>query len=241
MTSSPRRLIVNADDFGQSAGVNRGIIETHEKGILTSASLMVRWPAAAEAASYARAHRSLGVGLHLDFGEWTLQRGEWVERYHVVDRSDPSAVAEEMGHQLGLFRDLMSTEPTHIDSHQHAHRDELLRDVVMEVARELGIPVRHFASSIAYRGNFYGQTEGGESNLAAISPEALITLIGELSDGATEIACHPGYGHDLDTMYREEREHEVRSLCDPRVRAAIAEARIELCSFASFRGPLSFA
>ena len=50
-----RRLIVNADDFGQSPGVNRGIIEAHQHGIVTSASLMVSWPAAAEAAAYGRA------------------------------------------------------------------------------------------------------------------------------------------------------------------------------------------
>jgi YdjC-like protein len=49
--TAARYLIVNADDFGQSSGVNRGIIEAHEKGILTSASLMVRWPATEEAAA----------------------------------------------------------------------------------------------------------------------------------------------------------------------------------------------
>ncbi len=50
-----RYLIVNADDFGLSEGVNRGIIRAHEQGIVTSASLMVRGAAAAEAARYARA------------------------------------------------------------------------------------------------------------------------------------------------------------------------------------------
>ena len=47
-------LIVNADDFGLSEGVNRGIIEAHERGIVTSASLMVLRPAAASAADYSR-------------------------------------------------------------------------------------------------------------------------------------------------------------------------------------------
>ena len=47
--TAPRSLIVNADDFGQSRGVNRGVIEAHERGIVTSASLMVRWPAAESA------------------------------------------------------------------------------------------------------------------------------------------------------------------------------------------------
>ena len=61
-----RYLIVNADDFGQSDGVNRGIVRAHEGGIVTSASLMVRWPAAEEAAACARTHLRLSVGLHLD-------------------------------------------------------------------------------------------------------------------------------------------------------------------------------
>jgi len=56
-----RSLIVNADDFGQSAGVNAGVMATHQRGIVTSASLMVRSPAAAEAVAYARAHPSLSL------------------------------------------------------------------------------------------------------------------------------------------------------------------------------------
>ena len=66
---STRYLIVNADDFGQSHGVNRGIMQAHRRGIVTSASLMVRWLAASEAAAYAREHPSLSLGLHVDLGE----------------------------------------------------------------------------------------------------------------------------------------------------------------------------
>ncbi|MCZ7635194.1 MAG: hopanoid biosynthesis-associated protein HpnK [Verrucomicrobia bacterium] len=61
----PRRLIVNADDFGRSSDINAAVLEAHRTGILTSASLMVNEPAAAEAIALARAHPSLGVGLHL--------------------------------------------------------------------------------------------------------------------------------------------------------------------------------
>ncbi len=61
----PRRLIVNADDFGRSDAINQAVIQAHCEGILTSASLMVNEPACAEAARLARAHPRLGVGLHL--------------------------------------------------------------------------------------------------------------------------------------------------------------------------------
>ncbi len=60
-----RRLIVNADDFGRSAAINQAVIRAHQEGILTTASLMVNEPEAAEAVALAKANPRLGVGLHL--------------------------------------------------------------------------------------------------------------------------------------------------------------------------------
>jgi hopanoid biosynthesis associated protein HpnK len=60
-----RRLIVNADDFGRSHSINRAVIEAHQRGILTTASLMVNGGAAAEAVALAKENPRLGVGLHL--------------------------------------------------------------------------------------------------------------------------------------------------------------------------------
>src|SRR4051794_690524 len=126
-------VIVNADDFGQSHGANRGIIEAHERGIVTSASLMVRWPAAAEAAAYGRNHPCLSIGLHLDFGEWTCRDGAWELLYRVIDVSDATTVAAEVARQLETFRALVGRNPTHLDSHQHAHRQEPTRAIVAGV------------------------------------------------------------------------------------------------------------
>src|ERR1041384_5283397 len=123
----PKYLIVNADDFGLSDGVNRGIIEAFERGIVTSASLMVRQPAAAAAATDAASHPKLSVGLHLDLGEWVFQNGEWVILYSVVATDDPKAVGAETSHQLSQFRRLMGRNPTPLDSHQHVHRKEPVR------------------------------------------------------------------------------------------------------------------
>ena len=65
--TEPRRLIVNADDFGRSPGVNRGIVEAHRHGIVSSATLMANLPWSAAAASLADSVPSLGVGLHLNY------------------------------------------------------------------------------------------------------------------------------------------------------------------------------
>ncbi len=227
-----RYLIVNADDFGQSPGINRGIFEAHERGIVTSASLMVRWPAATEAAAYGREHPDLSVGLHFDLGEWAYREEIWVPLYEVVPTRDPTAVRDEVSRQLGTFRRLLGRDPTHIDSHQHVHREEPARTIVLQAARALGVPLRHFSSDVRYCADFYGQTAEGFPLPHAISSEALVKILSSLPAGITELGCHPGAGDDLETMYRSERRKEVRVLCDPRVRAAIVAESIALRSFA---------
>src|SRR5688572_18117623 len=95
-SSSRRRLVVNADDFGRSQAINAGAIDAHVHGIVTSASLMVRHPAAPEAVAAARGHPELGLGLHLDLTEWELVEGTWRAKYDVVDTADPDAVRQEI-------------------------------------------------------------------------------------------------------------------------------------------------
>ena len=232
---SRRYVIINADDFGQSRGINRGVIQAHEQGLVTSASLMVRWPAAAEAAAYGRERPNLSLGIHIDLGEWAYRDGAWVALYQVVPADDERAVADEVARQLSAFRRLTGAEPTHIDSHQHAHLREPLRSVVMEVARQARIHVRHCSPDVTYCGEFYGQTAEGAPLPGRVTTEELIRILAALPPGFTEIGCHPGAGDDLDTMYRTERGEEVKVLCDPRVRQAVIALGIELCSFVDVR------
>jgi chitin disaccharide deacetylase len=226
-----RQLIVNADDFGLSAGVNRGIIEAHEHGIVTSASLMVRWPAAAEAADYSQAHPNLSLGLHVDLGEWIYRNETWVPLYQVVSPEDAEAVALEVSCQLATFRRLVGRDPTHLDSHQRVHSREPVRSILVETARELRVPLRHFTPGMHHCGDFYGQTAYGDPLPGALTVEALTTTLAALPPGITELGCHPAVEEDFEAMYRSERALEVRVLCDPRVRAAIAGMGIVLRSF----------
>ena len=226
-----KKLIVNADDFGQSPGINRGVIEAHERGIVTSASLMVRWPASAQAASYALAHPKLSVGLHLDLGEWAYKNGEWIRLYQLVDENDAGAVAREVEAQLETFRTLMGKDPTHIDSHQHAHRNEPVRSVVLAMAKRLMVPVRGFSADILYCGDFYGQTDEGMPYPEGISAENLLRILRNLPPGCTELGCHPGCGSDVNAMYQAEREQEIDTLCDDRILEALSSLDITLTAF----------
>ena len=224
-------LIVNADDFGQSEGVNRGIVQARERGIVTSASLMVRWSDAAEAASYATS-TGLDLGLHIDLGEWTFRQDEWHPVYQRVDLDDGEAVRQEVRSQAEAFLELAGRPPTHVDSHQHVHRRPAVLAAVEEVTRSFGAPLREMDPRVHYCGSFYGQTFDGAPLAHNISVDALVAMLGALGDGVTELGCHPGIDVDLATMYRDEREVELETLCDPRVRSVIDERGIELCSFA---------
>jgi predicted glycoside hydrolase/deacetylase ChbG (UPF0249 family) len=201
-----KRLIVNADDLGFSAGVNRGIAEAHEGGIVTSASLMVDRPAAEDGAELARRTPSLSVGLHA-----------------VLDRRDELTVtaescAAELARQLERFEQLVGRPPTHIDSHHHAHRRERIRDAFAAFADGHGLPMRERA--VRHCAAYYGEAAVGVDNLRAI--------LDELEDGDTELGCHPGYAAGLQSRYTFDRESELRTLTDARVRTHLGELGIQL-------------
>jgi len=220
-----KQLIVNADDFGLTEGVNQGVATAHEQGIVTSASLMVRRPGARSAAAYALERTNLGVGLHIDLGEWVYRDGVW----HAVQVVE-SAPSEEILQQLTLFRALMGRDPTHLDSHQHVHRDEPVASALLEVARDLGVPLRGRDVKVKYRGDFYGQTSKGEPLHHAIGVRALVELLDAFPSGVTELGCHPGV-RSRNLSYGVEREIELNTLCDPMVRVAIQAKGITLRTF----------
>lgn len=230
-----RILIVNADDFGLSGGVNTGIIRAHEHGIVTSASLMVRGPAAAEAAAYARSHPDFSVGLHLDLAEWTCQHDEWRQVYEVVPLNDPAAVTREIARQLACFRELLGREPTHLDSHQHVHLNEPVRSLLWREAQQRDVALRSVTPDVRYCGSFYGQSDKGYPYHDAISPDSLLTTLKTLPAAVTELGCHPAAAADMESMYREERVTECATLCDARVRGVLVAEEIELRSFANFK------
>jgi predicted glycoside hydrolase/deacetylase ChbG (UPF0249 family) len=229
-----KELVVNADDFGLSPGVNEGITRAHLEGIVTSASLMVRQPAAEAAAELTRQLPKLGIGLHVDLAEWTPGPSGWTPLYAFVDDRDGSAVSREVEQQLALFENLVGRPPDHLDSHQHVHRSEPLRSILGRVAGDLGVPLR-FQSRFAYYGGFYGQGREGRPLPEAISPRALRTALAELPDGATELCCHPAAQLDFRSSYGRERLQELGTLCDPTVREVHAAGGFRLDSFSGHR------
>ena len=226
---------MNADDFGRTEGITRGIVRAHDDGIVTSTSLMVRWDAAPLAVSLAAERPKLSLGLHLDMGEWTYSDGAWRDVYTVVDANDRDAVSREAREQLERFRALVGRDPTHIDSHQHVHQSGPVGAVARFIAAELGVPVRHHDPRVAYCGDFYGRGEHGEPLDGVLSAEHLIEVIEGLEPGVTELGCHPGERADDDPHYADERPRELAALTDPRVARTVERLGVKLISFRELR------
>ncbi len=219
---SRRYLIVNADDLGASTEVNRGILEAHEHGVVTSASLMVDMPAAEDFAGRAGAVPQLSVGLHA-----TLTTEDGVHRFQAQE------CREELERQLDRFERLLGHAPTHLDSHHNVHFEEPYRETFLALAAERGLTLRGF-SAARYFADFYGQWDDGETHLEQVSVEMLTGMLDtEAGPGVTEFGCHPGYaGAGFRSSYLIEREAELRTLCDPAVRAHIEAGGIVLIGFA---------
>ena len=222
MTGETRRLIFNADDFGASHGVNRGIIEAHTAGVVTSTSMMVTGSAVAEAVALSRDHPELAIGLHWDV---------WGEDERDFDMHNLPAVRREFDAQLARFQDLTGRNPTHVDSHKHAHRQAM--ELFCELVAPLGVPLRD-DGQVRYVSGFYAQWEWKVTDLAHVSVQSLLDILrSDVHQGWTEIGCHPGYpSDDYDSVYLHERAHETATLIDPRIRAEIVSRGIELASYA---------
>jgi len=152
-----RRLIINADDFGLTSGVNRAIVDAHDHGVVTSATLMANARASDEAVRLARSHLRLGVGCHLvlvdgspisDPARLTSLVRAGSGRFHhglpglgisaLTARLDPEQVEAEASTQIRWLQS-HQLDVSHVDAHKHAHILPAVLTGVLCAARACGI------------------------------------------------------------------------------------------------------
>jgi predicted glycoside hydrolase/deacetylase ChbG (UPF0249 family) len=248
--SAARRLIVNADDFGLTRGVSRGILACYQTGIVTSTTLMVNRGADPAQLDELRSS-GLGVGLHVNLTLGTPisdprrvaslldRQGQFVREARVqAERAIPDEARIEMGNQIEEFQRLMGRFPTHLDSHHHVARDGALLDLLCFFARALKIPMRAQDTEVRARAkkdrirtpdHFMG--ESGPDPYW--SRERVLEHLRALPPGVTEFMTHPGYFDDdlAYSRYGKQRETEVEGLTAPEARALIAREGIHLAHF----------
>jgi chitin disaccharide deacetylase len=150
-----RQLIVNADDFGLTSGVNRAIVEAHSRGIVTSSTLMANGPAFAEAVELGKGTPQLGIGCHVVLidGEPVLDAEKLPSltesrrfRNHVKSFAgralsgrvaDPEIFAEAVA-QIGKLQ-ASGIRVSHVDTHKHTHLFPRILRPLLRAARECGV------------------------------------------------------------------------------------------------------
>ncbi|SRR5258706_249680 len=237
-----RKLIVNADDFGRSSAINQGIIEGHQKGIVTSASLMTDREGFEEAVRLAKANPRLGIGLHLDLDSF-FQVEHGVGR--LVAYKDPTvpldAIVKETESQLK--RAFSTGLPIqHLDGHHHAHlRPELIATIAALAAKYKIKVIRYFLGF--YEGLYPGApTEWVRELMARFGLRCVDTFFAGWEPVASSL---PGYRYlDLDVPFKTAelmvhpgkgeawREQELAHCLDPHFKEELATRRIELSTFA---------
>jgi len=150
------RLIINADDFGLCESVNKGIVEAHTKGVLTSTTIMTNMPAAEQAADLAKNLPTLGLGVHLNLttgkplcqdntvklildsqGHFALSPGK-LALASLITGKVRTAIETELASQIQWLID-KNIKPTHLDSHKHIHSFPTIFPIVCRLAKRFGV------------------------------------------------------------------------------------------------------
>jgi predicted glycoside hydrolase/deacetylase ChbG (UPF0249 family) len=242
-----RALIVNADDFGLTRGVSAGILAAHRHGIVTSATVLVT--ADPDRVQLAQAlAEGLGLGLHVNLTHGRpLTRGRSLvdaaggfvrDPRRAASQAEAGDVRAEVEAQIERFETLVGGQPTHLDTHHHVGLYPPVREVVLEVARRRGLPVRSQDVEARTRARSAGLRTTdhffGESGPDAYwSPARTLAHLRALPAGVSEFMCHPGW-FDADlaySRYGRQRDVEMVGLGAPAARAAAAALGVRLTHF----------
>ncbi len=244
-----KRLIVNADDFGFTADVNRGIIHAHTHGILTATTLMANGRAFEEAVLLAQEHPTLDIGCHL-----VLVQGESVlNRATPFPKDTKQLLIAVLLRRIRIYDELKAQVEkilnaglcaTHLDTHKHTHVLPPILDAVLRLSQEYRIPwVRRplpavdwgLSAKLARYGARAADHFAGFRLTGKFGPAELVSALAQTREGLTEFMCHPAFCTDelrrAPTRLKESRERELQALVAPEVREAIAAHGIELTTY----------
>lgn len=247
-----RRLFVNADDFGLTDGVTRGIVEAMERGLVDGTTAMVCAAGAPERIRRFGAGLGGRVGLHLQLTggrpclppeavpSLVTAEGLFPRKKLDVADVDPGHVRREWRAQLARFLET-GLSPSHLDSHHHIHKRAEVFPVFLELARELGLPARALSDDMRRAMDaagvphadvcvtrFYGETVDAETFLSLV--DAAFAALG--GAGTVEVMAHPGRADAAlaaISTYAEGRDQELRVLTDPDLAARLASRDIVRC------------
>ncbi len=240
------KLIINADDFGFSNGVNYGIIDAYKNGVVRSTSIMAGMPGFNHAVELLKSYKGLerlGCGVHLTLSAYkpvlsthkTIvdENGFFYKRISdelIKDNFDLEEIYNEFKAQIEKVIE-NGIEITHLDSHHHVHTLKSLKPIIERLIKEYNLPIRggllynlDYDKVIPYSGFFYDKTVSidGFKKLDINKNEVLETM------------THPAYLDSFvmeNSSYNLKRIEELRVLTSKELIDYIEENKIKLCNY----------
>lgn len=244
------KLIVNADDFGLTHGVTRGILDAMDNGIVTSTTMMVNTRGTEEAAQIARSRSELAVGLHINISLGlpltdcpSLLRDGSFTKPKVLGNTcgyDEADLDRELNAQYQRFVSLIGRKPSHIDSHLYAHQKyPEVNHAVRRLAQREGLPVRDADTNqypkVFFQGNF--KVSPGETREDL--QRKLMTFLEQMQPlPSAELMVHPGLADTWlhnNSSYHSQRIIEYQVLTDPEIKDHLRKMNVQLISFLDMR------
>lgn len=253
-----RRLWINADDFGITPAVTAGIRDAILRGAVTTTTAMVCVEDAAESITRFAPEVPGRVGLHLQLTDGVPRcapeevptlagpDGRFPRKRHGVGRIDPGELEREWEAQIAALRAL-GVEPSHLDSHHHAHQLPAAFEVFVELARRHGLPARggspRHTQALRARGVPTADVFTSDFYEGALDVDHIVAVAAEAAGrtaegGLIEMMCHPGRVDDAlrrRSGYVDGRERELAALCAPELPERLRERGIELATLEDLR------
>lgn len=247
-------VIINADDFGLTDGVTRGIVEAMAQGVVSSTTAMTCVDGAQQRVTALRSQCRGRVGLHLQLTAGVPCRhpdeipslvgddGCFPASSSGLGDPQPDDILLEWQAQIERLRH-WGIEPSHLDSHHHVHMLPQILPSFEQIAKTHDLPVRSGSAALARRlrqaglrcpDEFLNLTSRTSPQLDEVLRRLMSSLRLSGPNAVVEIGCHPGIVDDelrRVSTYVAIREHEWQFLCMPAFRTELEARRIRLVSF----------
>ncbi len=252
-----KHLVIVADDFGFSDGVNKGTIEAYKEGILTQMDFMVNCPGSESAVQLVLEQRIKDVGIHLSLmdlvGTGKYLRTEDYEK--LLDDESPQTLQQKIKEEFKKFEGMFDMYPTHISGHHQVHQHEKVIDAVAEYAGAHGIYVRksaRFSDGKNLKQDVLADDKIKQAG-GKITDYIFEHIVGEYDEviegfnnnlsivddnSVTEIFLHPGYLDETLKKYTsllDDRERDLKLLKDPNFKNGLTSMGFEIVSFLNIK------
>lgn len=241
-------LIINADDFGYSPGINLGIVASHENGMLTSTTMMANMPGFEHGVELAKQHPNLGIGVHLTLtcgkpllsGGTTLMENNEFRKISFYEKEfsiDTEELYKEWEAQIKKII-AAGIQPTHLDSHHHVNRISPMKEVFVELAQKYKLPVRNnfeVPKTLKTVNRFFTEFDSLSQSKEIWKEMTIQNLIQDCQEyGTVEVMCHPGYLDHIvvaSSSLLDSRVFTVKELQNPRHKEVLEKNQVQFGTY----------